>query len=375
MKANEIISRLEYVADHPDEMLKEHLEAGYKVVGCFPVFCPEEIVTAAGMVPMGIWGGNVEFVKSKEYFPAFCCSMVQAILEFGIQGTYDELSAVLIPAMSDTLITLTQNWKSAVKTMPMFGFVHPQNRKIQAAVDYLVSEYEIIKKGLEEICGHEITEEDLKKSIDVHNEHRKVMMEFVEMVPDYLNTFTPRVRSSIIKSGHFMRKEEHTKLVKELIEHYKSLPKEEFDGIKVLVSGLILDDKKILEILENNDMAIAYDNLAHETVQFATPIPEEGATQLERLAKQWSNIEGCSLAYDPAKLRGKMVAADVERLDLDAALFAMLTFSDYEEYDYPIFKKDMEAAGIPHLLFEVEQGAPSLEQLRTRIQTFAEILI
>ena len=55
-------------------------------------------------------------------------------------------------------------------------------------------------------------------------------------------------------------------------------------------------------------------------------------------------------------------------------MFALLSFSDYEEYDYPIFKKDMDEAGIPHLLFSVEQGAASIEQLRTRIQTFAEIL-
>ncbi len=374
MNINEIISRLEYVADHPKEMLKEHLDAGYKAVGCFPVFCPEEIAHAAGMVPMGIWGGNVEIVKAKEYFPAFCTSMVMAILEYGIKGSYNGLSAVMIPAMSDTLITLTQNWKSAVKDIPMIGFVHPQNRKIEAAVDYLITEYELIKSRLEEITGKEITEEELKKSIDVYNEHRKVMMEFVEMVPDYLNTFTPTRRSAIIKSGYFMRKEEHTKLVKQVIEHYKSQPKEDFKGQKILVSGLILDDKDILKVLENNDLAIAYDNVAHETIQFATPVPDKGKTQIERLARWWSDIEGCSLAYDPEKLRGKMVEADVKRLGLDGVIFALLAFSDYEEYDYPIFKKDMEKAGIPHLLIEIEQGAASIEQLRTRVQTFAEIL-
>lgn len=374
MKINEIISRLEYAANHPKEMLKEHVDAGYKAIGCFPVFCPEELVHAAGMVPMGIWGGNIEIVKAKEYFPAFACSLVQAILEYGIKGSYSGLSGVIIPAMSDTLITLTQNWKSAIKDIPMIGFVHPQNRKIEAAVDYLVTEYELVKSKLEEISGKKITEEALKNSIDIFNEHRRVMMEFVEMVPDYLNTFTPTLRSAIIKSGHFMRKEEHTQLVKELIEHYKAEPKEKFNGKKVLVTGIILDDKNILEILENNDLAIAYDNVAHETVQFATPIPERGKTQIERLARQWSDIEACSLAYDPEKKRGKLIAEDVKRLGLDGVLYAMLAFSDYEEYDYPIFKKDMEAAGIPHLLFEVEQGSPSIEQLRTRVQTFAEIL-
>ncbi len=374
MNIQDVISRLEYVANHPKEMLKEHLNAGYKVIGCAPVFCPEEIIHAAGLVPMGMWGGNVEIIRAKEYFPAFACSMVQSILEYGIKGSYKGLSAVVIPAMSDTLITLTQNWKSAINDIPMIGFVHPQNRKIEAAVEYLISEYELIKEKLEEISGTKITEEKLENSIKIYNEHKKVMQEFIELVPNYLNTFCPTLRSAIMKSSHFMKKEEHTELVKQLIEHFKSLPKEEFDGKKILVTGIILDDKDILNVLEENKIAVAYDNLAQETLQFSTLVPDNGKTQMERLARWWSNVEGCSLAYDPEKKRGKIIANDVKRLNLDGVIFAMLGFSDYEEYDYPIFKKDMENAGIQHLLFEVEQGSPSIEQLRTRVQTFAEIL-
>ncbi|MFR4807757.1 MAG: 2-hydroxyacyl-CoA dehydratase [Peptostreptococcus anaerobius] len=45
-----------------------------------------------------------------------------------------------------------------------------------------------------------------------------------------------------------------------------------------------------------------------------------------------------------------------------------MKFCDPEEYDYPIFKKDMEEDGLPHLLIEIEQGTTSIEQLRTRIK-------
>lgn len=374
MNVNEILSRLEYAADNPKALLKEHVDAGAQVIGCFPVFCPEEIVIAAGMVPMGIWGGNIELARAKEYFPAFACSMVQAILEYGIKGSYAGLSAVLIPAMSDTLITLTQNWRAAVKDIPMIGFVYPQNRKIEAAVEYLISEYELVRSKLEEISGKKVAEADLKQAIAICNEHRKVMMDFVEMVPQHLNTFTPKVRSAVLKSGYFMRKEEHTVLVRQLVEHYTAQPAEDFKGKRVLATGIILDDKRVLEIFEKNNIAIAYDNLAHGTVQFATLVPETGKSQIERLARWWPEVQACSVAYDPDKKRGRLIASDVKRLGLDGVVFALLSFSDYEEYDYPIFKKDMDEAGIPHLLFSVEQGAASIEQLRTRIQTFAEIL-
>lgn len=373
MNFNEIISKLQFASENPKEVAKQYVAEGKKVVGVMPVYTPEEIVHAAGMVPVGLWGGNVEINDAKQYFPAFACSIMQSILEFGLKGTYKDLSAVVIPAMCDTLICMTQNWKSGVKDMPMIAFVHPQNRKIEAGVKYLVAEYEGVKAKLEEVAGKEITEEELTKSIDVYNEHRKVMQEFVELVPKHLNTITPAIRNAVIKSGLYMLKEEHTALVKELNGILRNSDEEVFEGKKVLVTGIIFDQKEVLEILEENNIAIAYDNTAQESRQFMTLVPE-GATALERLARQWSDIEGCTLAYDPQKKRGAMIAEDVKRLGLDGVIYALLKFCDPEEYDYPIVKEDLEAADIPCLYVEVEQESTNSEQIRTRVQTFAEML-
>ncbi|WP_101773693.1 2-hydroxyacyl-CoA dehydratase subunit D [Peptostreptococcus faecalis] len=373
MALNELISKFEYAANNPKQLMKDYLASGNKVVGCAPVYTPEEIVHASGMIPMGIWGGQVELESANQYFPAFACSIMQSIMEYGLRGSYNGLSAIIIPCMCDTLICMTQNWKSGVTSIPMIPFVYPQNRKIQAGVDYLITEFEGVKKKLEDICGHEITEESMAKSIDIYNEHRAVMREFVELVPDYLNTITPYIRNCVIKSGHFMKKEDHTELVKELNKTLKAMPKENFTGKKVLVTGIILDSKEILDVFESNNIAVAYDNTAQESRQFMTPVPD-GDNALERLARQWSNIEGCTLAYDPYKKRGKMIVENVKRLDLDGVVYAMMKFCDPEEYDYPIVKMDLDGAEIPHLYIETEQQSTSIEQIRTRIQTFADIL-
>lgn len=372
MAVIDILNKLEYASNNPKELLKGYIAEGNKVVGCLPVYTPEEIVHAAGMIPMSIWGGNTTIEKAKQYFPAFCCSIMQSTLEYGLKGSYDGLSAVIIPGMCDTLNAMTQVWKSGTK-IPMMCLTYPQSRKLQAGKDFLRSEFANIKAKLEVVAGHEISEEALVKSIEIYNEHRSVMKEFVELVPDYLNTFTPYMRNAVIRSGCFMKKEEHTALVKELIKEVKAMPKEDFKGKKIITSGIVLDDKGILEVLEKNNIAVVYDNVAQETRQFRTLVPE-GGDALTRLANTWAEIEGCSLAYDPKKLRGPMIIEDAKRLGADGAIYALMKFCDPEEYDYPIFKKDLEEAGLPHLLIEIEQGTTSIEQLRTRIQTFAEII-
>ena len=44
---------------------------GKRAVGCMLEFCPEEIVYAANMLPVGLWGADIELREVKRYFPAF----------------------------------------------------------------------------------------------------------------------------------------------------------------------------------------------------------------------------------------------------------------------------------------------------------------
>ncbi|AKC62949.1 MULTISPECIES: 2-hydroxyacyl-CoA dehydratase subunit D [Clostridium] len=369
-----ILSKLEGIVKNPKKVVSDYKErTGNKVIGCFPVYTPEEIVYAADMLPIGIWGGDVEANLAKQYYPAFCCSIMQSCMEFGLKGIYEGLSAVIIPGMCDTLNCMGQNWKFAIKDIPYIALVHPQNRKLEAGVEYLVEEYKHVKAKIEEIRGKEITEEEMQNSIDIYNEHRKVMRSFVDEAAKHPNTINNYQRNLVIKSGFFMRKDEHTKIVKELNELLAVLPEEKYDGKKVLVTGILLDSKEMLDVFEENKLRIVADDLAQESRQFRTDVPE-GKNALDRLARQWSNIEGCSLAYDPKKIRGSMIAKEAKAKGIDGVVFAMMKFCDPEEYDYPIVKKDIEKEDIPTTMIEVDQQNKSVEQIRTRIQTFSEIL-
>lgn len=369
-----ILEQLQEAANKPGKNIKKYKEEGKKIVGCFPVYTPDELVHAAGMVPFGVWGGYTELDLVKQYFPAFACSIMQSCFELGLKGVYNHLDAVIIPNMCDTLICLAQNWVYGVPHIKYIPLVHPQNRKIEAGVKYLMSEYENVKRKLEEVCGHEITEEAMQKSIDVYNEHRKVMREFVEVACKYPQIITPNKRHAVMKSGFFMLKEEHTAMVKQLVELLKAEPIKEWTGKTVLVSGIVFDMKQPLDVLEENNVAVVADDLAQETRQIRFDVEHEGKPAIERLARWWSDFEGCSLAYDKDKKRGDMIVEDVKKKGIDGVIFAQMKFCDPEEYDYPFIKKAVDDAEIPNLYIEVDQQTINNEQVTTRIQAFAELL-
>ena len=59
---------------------------GKKVVAV-TYYTPQEIVHSMGLVPMGVWGADMEINEAKKYYPAFICSIMQTILELGIRAS------------------------------------------------------------------------------------------------------------------------------------------------------------------------------------------------------------------------------------------------------------------------------------------------
>jgi len=365
---------LQAACDDPKMMLDKYLSEGKKVVGCFAPYAPEQLVTAAGMVPMGLWGGQTEYSLAKSYLPAFACPIMQANMEFGLSGVYKGLSAVIIPAICDTLRCMTQNWRFGVKDIPMIPIVYPQNRKSRGAVDYLVSEFETVCVMMATITGQMITEAALKDAIVVYNEHNAVMREFCETANDHLDVITPSVRHMVMKSAWFFDKAEHTAVMREIVAALKELPVHDYKGKRVVLTGIACEPDALLDIFSMNGIAVVGDDLAQESRQYRTDAPLTGGGALKRLAMQWMLRNGCSLIHEDGKPRGAMLKDLCLKTKADGVVMSLMKFCDPEEYDLPFFVKDLKDAGIPTLTFEIDQMSDGLGQTATRIESFAEII-
>ncbi|SHJ08296.1 Benzoyl-CoA reductase/2-hydroxyglutaryl-CoA dehydratase subunit, BcrC/BadD/HgdB [Dethiosulfatibacter aminovorans DSM 17477] len=366
-----IINELTEISKNPAKAVEDFTKkTGKGAVGVMPVYAPEELIHASGYLPVGIWGGQKSIKKARTYLPPFACSIMQSIMEMQIEGAYDDLKAVLISVPCDTLKCISQKWKG---TSPTIVFTHPQNRKIKGANRFLVEEFKIIKSKLENILGVEITEEAIEKSIEVYNENRSAMREFVKTAADYPDVIDPVKRHNVIKSRYFMEKSEHTALIKELNQEINKLEKKEWTGKKVVLTGITAEPDELLEIFKEFDIAVAADDLAQESKQFRIDVPA-GDDPLLRLAKWWQDFDGCSLATNVEKPRGQMLIDMVKENSADAVIVCMMKFCDPEEFDYPIYYQQLQDASINNIMIEIDQESTSFEQVRTRINSFSEML-
>ena len=373
-RIEDIISQLNTIAENPAKAIEDYKKAtGKGAVGVMPLYVPEEIIHAAGYLPVGMWGARKkEISRARTYLPPFACSIMQSVMELQLEGVYDILDTVIFSVPCDTLKCMSQKWNRPV---PAIVFTHPQNRKIakDAANVFAREEFNIVKEKLEDILDVHISNKAIKNSIAVYNENRAACREFSDVAAEYAAVVTPSDRHAVIKARWFMEKSRHTALVKELIAALKAEPAPEFKGKKIIVTGIQVEPYDVLDIFQENGFAIVADDLAQETRNFRQDVPDDDDA-LMALARAWNEFDGCSLATDANKPKGQMIIDAVKKYGADAVVVCMMKFCDPEEFDYPILLQEFEAAGVKNLYIEIDQESTAFEQVKTRIQTFAEIL-
>ena len=363
------IRKFHEAAASPRAQMEKYMAEGKKIVLTAPVYTPEEIIHSMGFVPMGAWGADMELNRAKEYFPAFLCSIVQSILELGINGAYKGASAIVIPSLCDTLKTLGENWKYAVDDIKFIPMTYPQNRKPDYGIAFTRAGYERVIRDLEELGG-KFDPEALKESNKVYNAHNAVMRRVDEALAAHPE-ITAAERSDIFRSAFFMTKEEHTALCEEFLAELG----ESGDGEKlgIVVSGILTDAPQLNEIFDDMGMHIVADDVAAQSRQYRTDVPEMD-DPLQALAVKFANMDNCSVLYNVKKPRVQWIVDTAKARGAKGVVVVMTKFCDPEEFDYVMIKKACEAADLPLALVEVDRQMVHFEQVRTNLETFRDML-
>ena len=378
MSIEVMIKEFAEIAANPKAQLNKYKAEGKKCIGVLPYYAPEELVEAAGMVPFGMWGSNKKTIaRAKEYCATFYCTIAQLALEMLLDGTMDELDGLITPTICDTLRPMSQNFRVSIgEKIPTIFLAHPQNRFAPWGLQFCIDQYTNVRNELNKIAGHEMTDEDIRAAIVLYNKARAARREFVKLANDHCDVITATKRSAVLKAAWFMTKAEYTEKLVALNAELKALPVCQWKGVKVVTSGIICDNPELLKIFDDNNIAIAADDVAHETRAFRVDASEEGDPMMA-LAQQFADQDYEVLLYDPQSSknrRGEFVANMVKESGAQGLILFMQQFCDPEEMEYPYLKKALDEAGIPHIKLGVDQQMRDFGQAATAIQAFADVI-
>lgn len=369
----EILARLREGAEHPWHAVEQAKAEGRAIAGCVPYFFPLELVHAAGMHPIELWGGGPSTGAAGSYYPAFYCSLLFTLMERVLDGSYDNLDCAIIPTTCDGLRNLEENWKFARPDATVIDVVQPAVRTTPEAHAYMVQQLHRVAERLEAVAGARITERSMRTSIALYNRQRAAMRRFSALAAQHVDRITPRTRQAVFASARSMAVERHTALVERLNDALDASPAHRCSGIGVVLTGVLVDSPALLAELEKNGIAVVGDLTISESARYNQDVPGR-IDPFDSLALLWERVRGVSVALDPLKERGELLAALVRERGADGVVMSTVKFCEAEEFDVPVVKRQLEAEGIALLVLETESQEAASEQAATRIQAFAEML-
>ncbi|MCH8073827.1 MAG: 2-hydroxyacyl-CoA dehydratase, partial [Proteobacteria bacterium] len=106
MALDEIVERCQDLYDDLDfKYIKQWKAAGSgrKAIGHMPVYVPREILHAAGVLPVGLMGGDMEIMRGDAYFQSYICHIPRSTIELAVGGKLDVLDGMIFPSICDVI--------------------------------------------------------------------------------------------------------------------------------------------------------------------------------------------------------------------------------------------------------------------------------
>lgn len=162
---------------------------GRKAVGCLAGWLPEEVIHAAGMLPVGVWGRD------------------NASLREAIDGW-----VVPIPSGSDLDRPCDLPLESDSRPAFRFAFPEGDDERFGSTVG-LLDRIEELCGWAEGISGRKVTEGALEKAVRAYNENRRAFSLLEKRMSDRPGAFTALDFLHLAEAGLVLPKEAHTALL------------------------------------------------------------------------------------------------------------------------------------------------------------------
>ncbi|WP_448383602.1 double-cubane-cluster-containing anaerobic reductase [Desulfosoma sp.] len=361
--------------------LQEAKAQGRKVVGTFCVFVPEELVYAADAIQVGLCAGaEAGFDKAEKILPRNTCALIKSFVGF-------KLSRLCPFFESCDLIVGETTCDGKKKAYEIFGDYAPvyvmEIPQMKQACDRDLWKAEILrfKDTIENLTGRTITAESLKKAIRLINDRRRVLQRLNRLRAAEPTPISGRDVLLINQVSFYDDPARFTQKISELCDELEQkIARGEgvVDGAqRVMLSGcpMAIPNWKLPYIIESSGAVVVGEESCVGTRNTRDLVDETGETldaMLDALVDRYMRID-CA-CFTPNRERLDHIVAMARELKVKGVIHYGLSFC--QPYGIESFKveKALREAGIPMLAIETDYSMEDVEQLKTRVEAFVEMI-
>jgi benzoyl-CoA reductase/2-hydroxyglutaryl-CoA dehydratase subunit BcrC/BadD/HgdB len=331
---------------------------------------PEEIITAAGFQPRRVLPEHPPADADSHIHPN-TCGYVKSLLASALEKEDRGTSCIVIGNSCDGMRRLYDLWEAYVPDIPAFLLDVPKKKDVDST-SFFASELKRFAMDLERTFpGAAVTDESLRKAIEIHNRVRLLMREVFRLQrgenssvrgSDVFDLCVSAVRypaeELIVKLEDFLSS----------VGERKPLPTER----RILLAGNVINRPDPIAAIEDlGGRVVALDTCIGQR-HYETPVDQDAPDPMLALATRYLTRPSCP-RMEGLEERFQYLEKLAEEARADGIVYSCIKFCDPLVYDIPMMSDRFRSAGVPFLYLENDYTWSGSGQLRTRLQAFTEL--
>lgn len=377
------IEKFRHITEDTHGYAKSLKEKDRPLAGYMCTHVPEEILYAAGLVPVRILSSHESQAMTRSYIHETYCSFSHDCAYQGLQQNYDYLDLI---AHSSSCIHMAEAFNVWVRFAGFqeksFLMTYPHIIHTKQAGGLMVESYSEFKHFVEKFTKKSITDDDIERAIKVYNHTRRLLKQLWGFLRrDNPPIAGPDVATATLAS-QVMDKQECNRMLEELIQHLEAEPGEGSAGVRLMVTGGACDDLRIFDLLEDLDYCtnLIFIDSCTAARYFWFEVPEDRNNKLEALAEGYISRIPCpskdTVPGTGEKKRFRYIQQFIEEFRPDGVVMLYQRFCSPQSMDIQALKPILKKRGIPFTELELDTTVPKVSfgtQLEALIETINRV--
>ncbi len=345
---------------------------GGKVLGYFCTYVPEEILHAAGVLPVRILGSHEPQDVTEPHIFGMFCPFCRDCLAQGLKGRYDYLDGIMIAQSCLHIRQAYTSWEKHRPTEFSYYLCMPHHVQSPRALPYLTDELVQFKAAVEEWTGATITDDDLDEAIEVYNENRRLLRSVYDLRKAADPPLNGEEAMEMVIAAQMTDKAENNQELSRILRELPNRQNGRNTGARLMIIGSEDDDTKFINMVESCGATFVVDEHCTGTRYFWNEV-EPRANRLEAIAARYIDRVPCPTKDWVERRRIAHILQLAEEWNVDGAIVMQQKFCDPHELDTPAVRKALEERGIKTLFLEFDVTVP-VGQFKVRVEAFLEML-
>jgi len=352
-------------------------EPGRHVIGHLPIYIPRELIHAAGMLPLGIYGGgdNMEVIQGDAYYQSYICRIPRSTMELALSGRLDFVEGMLFPSICDVIRNLSGVWKLTQEEVWVRYVDLPQNYQSDLGGVFYIEEMREILEGLEKISGRKVSNEDLLSSIKVFNINRDLIRKLYDMRIEMPWNIPVTEVYLLMRAGMVLPVEEHNQMLKDYMAGLADVDRPKRDNTKVILNGMFCEQPplNLIRSIELSGCYVVDDDFILINRWLRENVLESGDALLNLSEAFLEYSVRTSATYEPdEKLKGQHLLESVKKTGAEGVIFSAPSFCDPALLEQPMLVDVLNDHGIPNIQFKYAENMGQMQPIREQAGTFAD---